>query len=152
MSNVSSAEAARNFMLSSDIFEHPNLDIYTQMACIVLQYYSGESAVPTLDQIARQGRMNARQTARALQSLVDLKILSHKMFRQIVGEFTDDRLSWAAKGLYAFCKEHPHMQLGELLELTSQSSEDEHSVRKALRELNRYGYLDELQGLKKMVN
>ncbi len=152
MSNVKPVETARNFMLSSDVFEHPNLDIYAQMVCIVLQYNSSESTIPTLEKISRQGRMNAKQATRALQSLVDLKILSHKMFRQIVGEFTDDRLSWSAKGLYAYCKDRPHVRLNELLELSSQSGEGEQSVRKALRELSRHGYLDELPELKKMVN
>lgn len=151
MSTAKPAEGAKHFQISSEIFDHPNLDIYAQMVCIVLQYHSAESAFPTLDNISRQGRMNQKQTTRALQSLVDLKILSHKMFRQIVGEFTDDRLSWAAKGLFAYCKERPNIRFNELLELCIQSGEDEQSVRRALKELSRNGYLEELPELKRAV-
>lgn len=152
MSSVKPAEATRNFMLSSDVFDHPSLDIYAQMVCIVLQYHTTESAVPTLDRISQQGRMTPQQASRALQNLVDFKILSHRVFRQIVGEFSDDRLSWAAKGLFTYCKSNPHIRLNELLVLCSQSGEDEQSVRRALKELDRHGYLDELSELKKAVS
>lgn len=152
MSNVKPVEATRNFIVSSDVFDHPGLDIYAQMVCIVLQYHTSESAIPTLDRVAKDGRMTTQQATRALQSLVDLKILSHKLFRQIVGEFTDDRLSWAAKGLFAYCKDHPHLRLSDLVTLCSQSGEDEQSLRRALRELDQYGYLDELAELKKAIS
>jgi hypothetical protein len=152
MTSQPAAENPRNFMLSTEIFEHPNLDIYAQMVCIVLRAYSAESNLPTLKDLARQGRMNPKQATRALQSLVELKILPHKLFRQIIGDFADDRLSWAAKGILAYCKDHPQIGMKELLELSSQSGDDEQSIRKALRELKRYGYLEEFTELRQYAN
>ncbi|WP_029423213.1 hypothetical protein [Alicyclobacillus macrosporangiidus] len=145
-------EAEHVFMVSTEIFQHPGLDIYTQMVCIVLQSYKNESALPTLGDIARLGRMTTKQATGALQALVDLRILPHKIFRQIIGEFEDDRLSWTAKGLLAYCKTHPHVRLQDLVELSSKSGEDEHHIRNAIKELDRYGYLDDLPELKRVIH
>ncbi|HTG71915.1 MAG TPA: hypothetical protein VL921_21860, partial [Candidatus Udaeobacter sp.] len=66
--------------------------------------------------------------------------------------FQDDRLSWAAKGLLTYCKEHRDITLSELLMLSDQSGEDEQSIRRALRELERNGYLEEFPELIKLAN
>jgi hypothetical protein len=143
MSNGQVSEGTRNFTLSDDIFRQPGLDLCSQMVYIILKSLGSESNFPVISEIAILGRMTDKQAMKALQDLVDLKILPHKLFRRMVGDFQDDRLSWAAKGLLIFCKENPHIQLHDLLELTSQSGEDELSIRNSLRELSQYGYLDE---------
>lgn len=152
MDNGQAKEASRHFSLSDDIFRYPGMDIYTQMTVIVLKCFSSESNIPELTDIAKLGRMNVKQATKALQNLVDMKIISQKIFRRLVGDFQDDRLSWAAKGLLAFCKEHPHIQLDDLLELSSESGEDETSIRKALKELHQFGYLDEYPVWSQMAN
>jgi hypothetical protein len=141
-------DVERMVAVSAEIFEHPRLDIYTQMVCIVLHLY--KNTLPTLEEIARLGRMTTKQATGALQSLVDLRIIPHKIFRQIIGEFADDRLSWTAKGLLAYCKDHPQVRFQDLVELSSKSGEDEHHIRKAIRELDQYGYLEEFPELKKV--
>jgi hypothetical protein len=143
-------ESERMFMVSAEIFEYPRLDIYTQMVCIVLHLH--KNTLPTLEEIARQGRMSTKQVIGALQSLVDLKIISHKAFRQIIGEFADDRLSWTAKGLLAYCKKHPQARLQDLVELSSKSGEEEQHIRKAIKELDRYGYLEEFPELRRAIH
>ncbi|MDD9270771.1 hypothetical protein ACFPES_27300 [Paenibacillus sp. GCM10023248] len=143
MDNGQTKEAVRHFSLSDDVFRYPGLDIYTQMTVIVLKCFSSESNFPELAEIAKLGRMNVKQVSKALQTLVEMKIISQKIFRRLVGDFQDDRLSWAAKGLLAFCKEHPQIQLDDLIEMSSESGEDETSIRMALRELYQFGYLDE---------
>ncbi|WAH37778.1 hypothetical protein [Alicyclobacillus dauci] len=143
MSDPQSSDNVRNFTISTEIFDNPDLDIYTQMTCIVLSSYSTEQAPPSLEQISRKGRMDKTKATRALQQLVELKILSHRVFRGIIGDFSDDRLSWAAKGLLLFCKENPHATLDQFSELSSQSHDDQNSLRRALYELKRYGYLEE---------
>lgn len=143
MSNEPVNQNTREFAMSDDIFLQPGLDIYTQMVYIILKNFSTESNIPELSDISKLGRMNVKETMKALQSLVDLKLLSHKVFRRMVGDFRDDRLSWAAKGLLAFCKENPRINFQDLLELASESGEDEHSIRKALNELSQYGYLEQ---------
>ncbi|XEC95145.1 hypothetical protein AB6A23_00720 [Paenibacillus tarimensis] len=152
MSSEQANETGRHFMLSNEVFSMPGMDIYTQMTYIVLKCYSTESHLPALIEIAKLGRMSAKQTTKALQCLVELNILPHKLFRQMVGEYRDDRLSWSAKGLLTFCKEHPRVSLDELLELSSQSGEDEQSIHEALKELDRYGYLEEYPEWRKLVN
>lgn len=152
MPTATTTEIEHTFTVSREIFEHPNLDIYTQMVCIVLRCYTSEATLPTLSEIARQGRMTSKQATTALQSLVETKILPHKIFRQIVGEFADDRLSWSAKGMLAYCKKNSQISLHELVELSSQSGDDEHSVRKCIRELHHYGYLEEFPELLKLVH
>lgn len=152
MSNGQATENVRSFTLPYEIFSKPHLDIYAQMAYIVLRSYTAESALPTLQELAQYGRMTIKQTTKALQTLVELKIVSHKLFRQLIGDFADDRLSWAAKGLLSFFKDHPQIRLGELIELSNQSGEDEQSVRRALKELKRCGYLDEYPELSKIAN
>lgn len=152
LANGQAVEGTRNFMLSTEIFGHEKLDIYAQMVCIVLRSYTGESTSPTLERIAEMGRMSPQQAARSLQSLVQFKILPHKLFREILGQFADDRLTWTAKGILAYCKENPQATLTKLMELSSQSGEDENSLRKALKELSRHGYLDDFSELKKQAN
>ncbi|QYR21784.1 hypothetical protein KZ483_01705 [Paenibacillus sp. sptzw28] len=152
MADAQVNESARNFMLSNEIFQQPGVDIYAQMTYIVLKCYSSESYLPDLRVIAKHGRMNLKQVTKALQSLVELKILPHKIYRQMVGDFQDDRLSWAAKGLLTFCKEHPHVNLNDLLELSCESGEDEQSIRRALKELSQFGYLEEYPEWNKIAN
>ncbi|MFC4766700.1 hypothetical protein [Effusibacillus consociatus] len=94
--------------------------------------------------ITRQGRMNSKQATRALQHLVELNILPHKVFREIVGDFGDDRLSWAAKGILVYLKNNPDAGLEDLKELAGQSKDDELSIQSALEELKRYSYLEEM--------
>ena len=152
MSNEQVNEGTRNFALSDDIFRQPGLDLCSQMVYIILKSFGSESNFPELSEIAILGRMTDKQTMKALQDLVELKILPHKLFRRMVGDFQDDRLSWAAKGLLLFCKENPHIHLHDLLELTSQSGEDEHSIRNSLKELSQYGYLDEYPVWQQIAN
>lgn len=151
MSNGQATESARHFTISDDIFRQPGLDIYSQMTCIILKGFSSESGLPELSEIAKLGRMNVKQVTKSLQSLVELKILPHKLFVRMVGSFQDDRLSWASKGLLLYCKEHPQVKLHDLVELTSESGEDELSIRNALRELNQHGYLEEYPEWRKIV-
>jgi hypothetical protein len=143
MTSGQTAEGARSFMLSNEVFLLPGLDIYSQMTYIVLKYCSSESNLPKLSELARLGRMEVKQAMKALQNLVELKILPHKVYRQLVDVFQDDRLSWAAKGLLAFCKDHPRISLKDLLELSGASGENEQTIRKALKELSECGYLEE---------
>jgi hypothetical protein len=152
MSNEPVNKSTGNFTMSDDIFLQPGLDIYTQMAYIILKNFSTESNIPELSDISKLGRMDVKQTMKALQSLVELKFLSHKVFRLMVGDFRDDRLSWAAKGLLVFCKDNPQINFQDLLELASESGEDEHSIRKALNELSQYGYLEQYPEWSQIVN
>lgn len=140
-------EAEHSFMVSTDIFEYPKLDIYMQMVCVVLHYY--RNTMPSLEDISRQGRMTVKQATGALQQLTDSKIISHKVFRQIIGEFADDRLSWAAKGLLTYCKTHPHAKLQDFVALSAQSGESESHIRKIVQELERHGYLEDFPELKR---
>lgn len=96
--------------------------------------------------------MTEKQTIKAMQMLVDEQLIPHKLFRQLIGEFQDDRLSWAAKGLLTYCKENPEIGLTDLLLLSDQSGEDEETIRKALRELDRNGYLEPFPELSKLVS
>jgi DNA-binding MarR family transcriptional regulator len=152
MSNEPVNQSTGKFTMSDDIFLQPGLDIYTQMAYIILNNFSTESNIPELSDISKLGRMDVKQTMKALQSLVELKFLSHKVFRRMVGDFRDDRLSWAAKGLLVFCKDNPQINFQDLLELASESGEDEHSIRKALNELSQYGYLEQYPEWSQIAN
>jgi hypothetical protein len=152
MSNEPVNKSTGKFTMSDDIFLQPGLDIYTQMAYIILKNFSTESNIPELSDISKLGRMDVKQTMKALQSLVELKFLSHKVFRRMVGDFRDDRLSWAAKGLLVFCKDNPQINFQDLLELASESGEDEHSIRKALNELSQYGYLEQYPEWSQIAN
>jgi DNA-binding MarR family transcriptional regulator len=152
MSNEPVNQSTRKFTMSDDIFLQPGLDIYTQMAYIILKNFSTESNIPELSDISKLGRMDVKQTMKALQSLVELELLSHKVFRRMVGDFRDDRLSWAAKGLLVFCKDNPQINFQDLLELASESGEDEHSIRKALNELSQYGYLEQYPEWSQIAN
>ncbi|TVY10744.1 hypothetical protein [Paenibacillus cremeus] len=145
-------EGARNFTLSDDIFRQPGVDIFSQMVYIVLKGFASEAHLPDISVISKLGRMSDKQTMKALQNLVELKILSHKLFRRLVGDFQDDRLSWAAKGLLLFCKEHPQVELEHLVELAGQSGEDEESIRRSLQELYLYGYLDDYPEWQQIAN
>lgn len=96
--------------------------------------------------------MTTKLAIKAMQALVDEQLIPHKLFRKMIGEFQDDRLSWAAKGLLTYCKEHKNITLPELLALSDQSGEDEVSIRKALMELERNGYLEEFTELNKLMH
>lgn len=143
---------ARSFTVSSEIFANPHLDIYAQMIYIVLSSSAADSMSLSLSDMARKGRMTVKQVIKAMQELTDHKLISHKMFKHLIGEFNDDRLSWSAKGLLTYCKANPNASLDELLALSDQSSEDEHSVRRALQELKQSGYLDDFPDLKRIAN
>lgn len=142
----------RNFTVSTEIFYNPSLDIYSQMIYIVLSSSTVDSASLTIDDVAMKGRMTTKNAIKAMQSLVDEQLIPHKLFRKMIGEFQDDRLSWAAKGLLTYCKEHKGITLADLLALSDQSGEDEQSIRKALSELEKNGYLGEFPELSKLVN
>jgi hypothetical protein len=139
--------------ISEDIFHHPGLDIYSQMVYIVLRgQLTTEADAPEVSDVSKLGRMSEKQVIKALQKLVEVKILPNKLYRRMVGEFRDDRLSWAAKGLLHYCKVHPTINMETLLELAGESGEDEHNVRKALRELSQYGYLEEYPTWRQLVS
>ncbi|MGO4180499.1 hypothetical protein AB4Z45_30140 [Paenibacillus sp. MCAF9] len=142
----------RNFTVSTEIFYNQSLDIYSQMIYIVLSSSTADSASLTLDEVAKKGRMTTKLAIKAMQALVDEQLIPHKLFRKMIGEFQDDRLSWAAKGLLTYCKEHKNITLPELLALSDQSGEDEVSIRKALMELERNGYLEEFTELNKLMH
>jgi len=144
--------SVRNFTVSTEIFYNPNLDIYSQMIYIVLSSSTADSASLTIDEVAKKGRMTTKHAIKAMQALVNEQLIPHKLFRKMIGEFQDDRLSWAAKGLLTYCKEHRDITLSELLMLSDQSGEDEQSIRRALRELERNGYLEEFPELIKLAN
>lgn len=150
MENVNSN--IRNFTVSTEIFYKPSLDIYSQMIYIVLSSCTSDTLSLTLDEVSKKGRMTMKQATKAMQTLVDQQLIPHKLFRKMIGEFQDDRLSWAAKGLLTYCKEHKEITIPELLMLSDQSGEDEQSIRKALLELERNGYLEEYPELSKIAN
>lgn len=141
----------KNFTLSTEIFHKPSLDIYSQMIYIVLSSCTSDSTSITLHEVAEKGRMTEKQTIKALQVLADEQLIPHKLFRKMIGEFQDDRLSWAAKGLLTYCKEHRDITLADLISLSDQSGEDENSIRKAIAELERNGYLEDFPELGKMT-
>ncbi len=144
--------SVRNFTVSTEIFYNPNLDIYSQMIYIVLSSSTADSTSLTIDEVAKKGRMTTKHAIKAMQALVNEQLIPHKLFRKMIGEFQDDRLSWAAKGLLTYCKEHRDITLSELLMLSDQSGEDEQSIRRALMELERNGYLEEFPELIKLAN
>lgn len=152
MTTEITASDLRNFTVSTEIFFKPNLDTYAQMTYIVLSSSTSDAASLTIDEVAKKGRMTTKQAVKSMQTLIQEKLIPHKLFRKMIGEFQDDRLSWAAKGLLTYCKEHRNITLSELLNLSDQSSEDENSIRKALAELEMYGYFEELPELRKLVH
>jgi hypothetical protein len=152
MSTELSPSNVRNFTVSTEIFYKPSLDIYSQMIYIVLSSSTADSTSLTIDEVAKKGRMTTKYAIKAMQALVDEQLIPHKLFRKMIGEFQDDRLSWAAKGLLTYCKEHKDISLPELLALSDQSGEDEQSIRKALMELERNGYLEDFPELSKLTN
>jgi hypothetical protein len=151
MTNEQASVHIRNFTISTEIFFKPDLDIYSQMIYIVLSSSSGESSILTIEDIAAKGRMTAKQAVKAMQALVDAHLIPHKLFRRMIGEFQDDRLSWAAKGLLTYCKEHKDITISELLQLSDQSGESEQSIRKALAELDGNGYLEDYPELGRLA-
>lgn len=153
MENETSIDTSRTFTISEEIFHHPGLDIYSQMVYIVLKaLLKSESEVPELSDVSKLGRMSEKQVMKALQKLVEVKILPNKFYRRMVGDFRDDRLSWAAKGLLLYCKDHQIIDMQTLLELAGESVEEEQNVRKALRELSQNGYLEEYPEWRKLAN
>ncbi|WP_337100708.1 hypothetical protein [Paenibacillus sp. YIM B09110] len=151
MTNEMKQIDVRNFTVSTEIFFKPNLDIYSQMIYIVLSSRTSEASTLTLSEVSRKGRMTVKEAIKAMQSLVDQQLIPHKLFRKMIGEFQDDRLSWAAKGLLTYCKQQPDISMQELLALSDQSGEDENSIRKALIELELNGYLEEFPELRKIA-
>jgi hypothetical protein len=101
----------RNFTVSTEIFYKPSLDIYSQMIYIVLSSSTADSTSLTIDEVAKKGRMTTKYAIKAMQALVDEQLIPHKLFRKMIGEFQDDRLSWAAKGLLTYCKEHKDISI-----------------------------------------
>lgn len=153
MPNVPTNDQARMITISEDIFHHPGLDIYSQMVYIVLKgQLTSESDTPEVSEVSKLGRMSEKQAIKGLQKLVEVKILPNKLYRRMVGDFRDDRLSWAAKGLLHFCKVHPTIDMETLLEMTGESGDDEQNVRKALRELSECGYLEEYPAWSRLVS
>ncbi|WP_274654791.1 hypothetical protein [Paenibacillus humicola] len=152
MNGGQSGDSARHFTLTNEVFQIPGLDIYAQMTFIVLKGCSTESHLPDVAELSRLGRMTVKQTTKALQSLVELKILPHKLYRQLVDVFRDDRLSWTAKGLLTYCGKHPQIKFSDLLELSGDSGEDEQTIRKALKELREYGYLEDYPEWQRIAN
>lgn len=132
----------RMISVNTELFELENLNIYELMAGLILSSYTNEPVPPALRELAQLGRMNDKQATNALQGLLDKGVLPNKVFRMILGNFGDDRLSWAAKGLLLYLKEHPDTNLSELFE---KSKDDETTIRFELEELKRYGYLDEFE-------
>ncbi|MDF2962167.1 MAG: hypothetical protein K0S39_3902 [Paenibacillus sp.] len=141
MPNLIHANNSQPFTVS-EIFKVPGLDIYEQMVCFVLNHFinEGGTAVPAVSEIAAKGRMTSQEATSALQNLVDRKIIPLKVFREIVGEYGDSRLSWAAKGLLVFLKNHEGITLDELAEL---SKDHRDSLLTELRELYTLGYLED---------
>ncbi|SEO94135.1 hypothetical protein [Paenibacillus sp. OV219] len=152
MATESAATAARSFTVSTEVFTNPHLDIYSQMIYIVLSSSAADSMSLSLSDMASKGRMSVKQVIKATRDLSDHKLISHKMFKHLVGEFNDDRLSWAAKGLLTYFKANPNTSLEELIALSDQSSQDENSVILALQELKHSGYLDDYPELKRITN
>ncbi|MCA0756260.1 hypothetical protein KP806_14485 [Paenibacillus sp. N4] len=149
---TASSSSIRNFTVSTEIFYKPSLDIYSQMMYIVLSASIADSASLTINEVAAKGRMTPKQAIKALQLLVDEQLIPHKVFRKMIGEFQDDRLSWAAKGLLTYCKEHRDITIAELLQLSDQSGESEQNIRRALSELDRNGYLEDYPELSRLAN
>jgi hypothetical protein len=141
LNSIAHSGGTRQFSVS-EIMQVPGLDIYEQMVCIVLSTFIQEASasIPDMKEIANLGRMSSRETTQALQNLVERGILPHKVFREIVGDFRDSRLSWAAKGLLVFMEKHPKIDLDELLEL---SGDDKMTILQGLRDLKDFGYLEE---------
>ncbi|MFE5318067.1 hypothetical protein ACFQ88_05060 [Paenibacillus sp. NPDC056579] len=140
MSNVSHANHPQPFTIS-EIFKVPELNVYEQMVCIVLSsmLQSGASH-PTVADIAGIGRMSSKQTSEALQSLVEKRVIPLRVFRDILGDYGDSRLSWAAKGMLVYLKQHEGNTLSDLYEV---SNDDADHIMMELKELQRFGYLDE---------
>jgi hypothetical protein len=130
----------RTFSVNAELFEISGINTYELMIGIILSSFTNDPIPPNVDEIAQLGRMNTKQTTAALQGLLEKGILPDKVFRRILGEYGDPRLSWAAKGLLSYLKNNPQIDLSELAE---KSIDDETSVRYELEELKRYGYLDE---------
>jgi hypothetical protein len=96
--------------------------------------------------------MSTKQVIKALQHLLEEKLIPLKLFRQLIDEFHDDRLSWSAKGLLTYCKKHAVSSLDELIAMCNQTDESEQSVKKALSELKTHGYLEEFPELSKFAD
>ncbi|GCL70213.1 hypothetical protein [Paenibacillus naphthalenovorans] len=141
MTTLQQAHPPRHFSIQ-EILKVPGLDIYQQMVCVVLSTYvnMAASGIPSVEEIAAQGRMSTKEATTALQQLAEQKVLPHKVFRDIVGDFGDNRLSWAAKGLLLYLQDHPRATLQELMDI---SANDKEAIRQELENLRRYGYIDE---------
>jgi hypothetical protein len=139
--NLTYTNGSQPFTIS-EIFKVPDLDIYEQMVCFVLNSFVQDSgsAIPTVAEVAAKGRMTAQEATIALQNLVTKHVIPLKVFREIVGDYGDSRLSWAAKGLLVFLKNHQGKSLDELVELSKDQRE---SLVAELEELRKLGYLDD---------
>jgi hypothetical protein len=137
---VTNANHPQPFTIS-EIFKVPNLDVYEQMVCLVLNNFINNGTYqPTVAEVANKGRMSSKEATQALQNLVEKKIIPLKVFREILGDYGDSRLSWAAKGLLLYLKQHEGNTLSDLLEITM---EDTDNILMELKELQRLGYLDD---------
>lgn len=140
VSNLSHANHPQPFTIS-EIFKVPDLDIYEQMVCLVLNHcVNNGTSLPTVAEVAGKGRMSSKEVAQALQNLVEKKIIPLRVFRDILGDYGDSRLSWAAKGLLLYLKQHEGNSLSELFEV---SKDDTDNILMELKELHRLGYLDD---------
>lgn len=141
MTTLPQANPTRHFSIQ-EILKVPDLDIYQQMVCMILSTYvsTAASSIPSVEEISAHGRMSFKEATTALQQLAEQKVLPHKVFRNIVGDFGDNRLSWAAKGLLLYLQEHPRATLNELLDM---SMNDKDVICQELEYLRRYGYIGE---------
>ncbi|MDB5083710.1 MAG: hypothetical protein JWN30_596 [Bacilli bacterium] len=136
--------AKRMIAFPADLFEFPDLTLQEQMVSIILSGTANDQSPPKIAEISRRGRMSSKHVMTALQGIAEKKILPHKVFRTIVGEFGDDRLSWAAKGMLTYLKNNSGVKMQDLIELAEKSSDDERMIRNVLDELRNYGYLEDV--------
>lgn len=132
----------RTISVNVELFDVPGLNTYELMVGILLSAFTNPSAVPSVNEIAGLGRMTVKQTTTSLQGLLDKGILPSKVFRRILGEYGDPRLSWAAKGLLSYMKNNPELQISDL---SDQSLDDEALIRRELEQLKKYGYFEEAE-------
>ncbi|PZE20513.1 hypothetical protein [Paenibacillus xerothermodurans] len=140
MPSLTPAAHSQSFTIS-EIFKVPELDIYQQMVCFVLNnvIQAGSPTPPTVTEVAAKGRMSVQDATTALQSLSEKKLIPFKVFRDIVGDYGDRRLSWAAKGLLLYLNSHPGATVDEMVEL---SNNDRDALQAELKELQKLGYLE----------
>ncbi|NOU92585.1 hypothetical protein GC093_04990 [Paenibacillus sp. LMG 31456] len=138
--NFTSTNQSQPFTIS-EILKVPGLDVYEQMVCFVLNNLINDgNSLPTVAEVASKGRMSSKEATQAMQNLVEKKIIPLRVFREMVGNYGDSRLSWAAKGLLLYLKQHEGNTLSDLLEV---SKDDTDNILIELKELHRLGYLED---------